>query len=117
MAKSTTGLLQAQLSSECILKIRPAMQVSQSAATPIVPVSITEFSVPSGTLYYGQALLYGAEVTTDQLFPGPFYWYNGTQIIATLPSLGNATTSSESQNGIVSPLCQAPFRPALCWRG
>ena len=87
------------------------MQVLQSAATGVVPVSITEFSVPSGTLYYGQALQYGAEVTSNPLFPGPFYWYNGTQAIATLPSLDNATTSGAFENGIVSPVCQK----ALGW--
>ena len=86
----------------------PAMQVLSSAATGVVPVSITEFSVPSGTLYYGQALQYGAEVTSNPLFPGPFYWYNGTQAIATLPSLDNATTSGAFENGIVSPLCLTP---------
>ncbi|CAK0738199.1 hypothetical protein CVIRNUC_001008 [Coccomyxa viridis] len=74
--------------------------VLQSVATGIVPVSITEFSVPPGTLYYGQALQYGAEVTSNPPFPGPFYWYNGTQTIATLPSLDNATTSGAFENGI-----------------
>lgn len=91
-----------------------AIQVLQSVATGIVPVSITEFSVPPGTLYYGQALQYGAEVTSNPPFPGPFYWYNGTQTIATLPSLDNATTSGAFENGIVSHLCHAPLGWLAC---
>lgn len=85
------------------------MQVVQSAATGIVPVNITQFSVTSGTLYYGQAQPYGADVTSNPLFPGPFYWYNGTQITATLPSLDNATTSGVFENGIVSQPYQSPL--------
>lgn len=64
-------------------------------------VNITQFSRSSGTIFYGQNQTYGAVVTSSPLFPGPFLWQNGTQTIATLPSLSNATSSGVFLGGVV----------------
>lgn len=66
-------------------------------------MSITQFSVTSPTITYGQNQTYGAEVTSSPIIPGPFLWQNGTQTIATLSSLSNATTQSVFLGGEVKP--------------
>ena len=78
------------------------MQVVGSSAQT-VPVNITQFSVASPTVTYGQNQTYGAVVTSSPLFPGPFLWQNGTQTIATLSSLSNATSQSVFLGGEVKP--------------
>ncbi|CAL5223963.1 g6569 [Coccomyxa viridis] len=72
------------------LVVSLALVVGSSAQT--VPVNITQFSVTSPTITYGQNQSYGAVVTSNPLFPGPFLWQNGSQTIATLSSLSNATS-------------------------
>ncbi len=73
--------------------------IGSSAQT--VPVNITQFSVTSPTITYGQNQSYGAVVTSNPLFPGPFLWQNGTQTIATLSSLSNATSEGVFLGGAV----------------
>ena len=58
-----------------------------------VPVNITQFSVTSATITYGQNQTYGAVVTSQPFIPGPFLWQNGTQTIATL---ANPSTNASS---------------------
>ena len=68
-----------------------------------VPVNITQFSVTSSSIIYGANQTYGAVVTSNPLFPGPFLWKNGSQTIATLPSLSNATSEGVFLGGAVKP--------------
>ena len=78
------------------------MQVAGTYAQT-VPVNITQFTVTSPTITFGQNQSYGAVVTSNPLFPGPFLWQNGTQTIATLSSLSNATSEGVFLGGAVSP--------------
>ena len=90
-----------RLGCQCQAMLCTCSQVVGSSAQT-VPVNITQFSVTSPTITYGQNQSYGAVVTSNPLFPGPFLWQNGSQTIATLSGLSNATSQGVFLGGAVS---------------